>query len=96
MDLNEYLRIALPEIGDGLLITFQVSAVCLLIGMVHRLSGRAGTRLWSKMAALAGYRLYRDHSRHTGAGSVISYLLRPAAVWRYALQLLPPLILRSV
>jgi polar amino acid transport system permease protein len=34
MDLNEYLRIALPEIGDGLLITFQVSAVCLLIGMV--------------------------------------------------------------
>jgi polar amino acid transport system permease protein len=34
MDLNEYLRIALPEIGDGLLITFQVSVICLLIGMV--------------------------------------------------------------
>ena len=32
MDLIEYLQIALPKIGQGLLITFQVSAICLLIG----------------------------------------------------------------
>ncbi len=32
MDLIEYLQIALPKIGDGLLITFQVSAICLMIG----------------------------------------------------------------
>jgi len=32
MDLIEYLKIALPKIGEGLLITFQVSAICLLIG----------------------------------------------------------------
>ena len=32
MDLIEYLKIALPKIGQGLLITFQVSAICLLIG----------------------------------------------------------------
>ena len=34
MDLIEYLQIALPKIGEGLLITFQVSAVCLLIGFL--------------------------------------------------------------
>lgn len=32
MDLIDYLQIALPKIGQGLLITFQVSAICLLIG----------------------------------------------------------------
>jgi polar amino acid transport system permease protein len=33
MNLIDYLQIALPKIGEGLLITFQVSAVCLLIGL---------------------------------------------------------------
>jgi polar amino acid transport system permease protein len=34
MDLIPYLQIALPKIWGGLLITFQVSGVCLLIGLL--------------------------------------------------------------
>ena len=33
MSFLEYLKIALPQIWVGLLITFRVSFVCLLIGM---------------------------------------------------------------
>ena len=34
MGYFEYLRIAIPVLGKGLLITFQVSAVCMLIGLL--------------------------------------------------------------
>jgi polar amino acid transport system permease protein len=34
MDLIPYLQIALPKIWGGLLITFQVSGICLLIGLL--------------------------------------------------------------
>ena len=34
MDLIPYLQIALPKIWGGLLITFQVSGICLLIGVL--------------------------------------------------------------
>jgi len=34
MNFIEYVQIALPEIWAGLKITFQVSAICLMIGMV--------------------------------------------------------------
>lgn len=34
MTYLEYLQIAIPQIGEGLLITFRVSAVCLGIGIV--------------------------------------------------------------
>jgi polar amino acid transport system permease protein len=34
MDLITYLQIALPRIWGGLMITFQVSGVCLLVGLI--------------------------------------------------------------
>jgi polar amino acid transport system permease protein len=34
MTLLEYLQIAIPQLAEGLLITFRVSLICLLIGLV--------------------------------------------------------------
>lgn len=34
MDILEYLSIAIPKLGDGLLITFQVASICLGVGIL--------------------------------------------------------------
>lgn len=34
MEILEYLQIAIPKLGEGLLITFKVSGICLLVGLL--------------------------------------------------------------